>query len=190
MGDDGDGDGEETETKKKKVTRDLTLVSRHRREFGRALALLSGEIKAYHRVHGNDKEAAINKMRINKFVRVLQENGFHHVIIDDVLKFAVCSGLFVKEGKHDSDIDSSDDEREQQLYEDDEDFVWRMRRIEQNNQLMQSIPMYDESNPQWMKRVGYGRTNDATDQQVEGATTTISAVQSSFWKRMNAKKEK
>merc|ERR1711997_1187411 len=89
-------------------------------------------------------------------------------------------GLYVKDEKHDSDIDSSDGS--DQLYQDDEAFIYRQKRIEQTRKYEAALPMYDETNEQFMKRV-YGIQESEEQREREG-------VQTSFWKRLNEQKQK
>merc|ERR1712228_689421 len=181
---DDEGDGTKKKTKKEKAE---SLTEQHRYQFNEALAILRKEIERYHKTH--DKTAPIPKMRINKFVRVMQEKfaeklqkNLHHAIINDVLKFAACSGLYVKDEKHDSDIDSSDES--DQWYQDDAQFMFRMKQIAKNNEVTRQIPEYNETNKQFLKRIKLGRMTQEQKQQEKDKQ-----IQYSVLKQLNDAKQ-
>merc|ERR1712228_1105133 len=204
---DDEGDGTKKKTKKEKAE---SLTEQHRYQFNEALAILRKEIERYHKTH--DKTAPIPKMRINKFVRVMQEKfaekqrkqrrnfaseqetyeqiendnelqqHLHHVIINDVLRFAASSNLYVKDEKHDSDIDSSDES--DQLCQDDEEFIFRMKQIAKNNEITRQIPEYNETNKQFLKRMKLSQMTQEEKEQEKDKQ-----IQYSVLKQLNDAKQ-
>jgi len=171
-------------TKKKKEKK--TLISDHRDQFKEAFDILVKEVRAYQSKKAKKglHEEPIPKAVINKFVRVLQANDIHHIIIHDALLFAVNSGLFIKEEKHDSDIDSSDDE--DILFQDNQEFVEKLKKREQAIKINETIPVV----PEWFTLNTNDNDNDHQYQNIPGFGEG-EGVQTSFWSSFSsAKKQK
>eukprot|EP01084_Bolivina_argentea_P313324 542587_1 len=102
-------DREDHERGKKKKE---TLVSQQRDEweFKFAFDLLTEAVNVYFSDYGGNKEEdCVPKLQINKWRHLLMSKDIHHLVVNDVIDFAITENLFIKAKKHESDIDYSDE---------------------------------------------------------------------------------
>eukprot|EP01084_Bolivina_argentea_P313323 542586_1 len=97
-------DEEEQETHEKKKQKKDEL------EFKIAFDLLTEAVNVYFSDYGGNKEEdCVPKLQINKWRHLLMSKDIHHLVVNDVIDFAITENLFIKAKKHESDIDYSDE---------------------------------------------------------------------------------